>query len=85
MKFDNVVITPHIAGVSDGIPARRVELTKELEEKLAESEDFRKGGGIMLLPPHPYSPLESITVPGDPPPSRPSRGRRSPRTRSRGP
>lgn len=28
-KFENVVITPHIAGVSDGIPARRVELTKE--------------------------------------------------------
>jgi phosphoglycerate dehydrogenase-like enzyme len=28
-KFDNVIITPHIAGVSDGILARRVELTKE--------------------------------------------------------
>jgi phosphoglycerate dehydrogenase-like enzyme len=28
-KFDNVIITPHIAGQSDGIDARRVELIKE--------------------------------------------------------
>jgi phosphoglycerate dehydrogenase-like enzyme len=28
-KFENVIITPHIAGVSDGIPARRMDLMKE--------------------------------------------------------
>lgn len=28
-KFDNVIITPHIAGQSDGIQARRMELIKE--------------------------------------------------------
>jgi phosphoglycerate dehydrogenase-like enzyme len=28
-KFDNVIITPHIAGQSDGIDARRMELIKE--------------------------------------------------------
>ncbi len=28
-KFDNVVITPHIAGSSDGVQARRMELLKE--------------------------------------------------------
>jgi phosphoglycerate dehydrogenase-like enzyme len=28
-KFDNVIITPHIAGQSDGIDARRMELMKE--------------------------------------------------------
>jgi microcin C transport system permease protein len=33
---------------------------------------FRKAGGLVILPPHPYSPLESVRVPGDPPPSRPS-------------
>jgi microcin C transport system permease protein len=34
---------------------------------------FAAGGGWMLLPPHPYSPNESVLVPRDPPPSRPSR------------
>jgi len=28
-KFENVVITPHIAGQSDNVPARRIELLKE--------------------------------------------------------
>ena len=28
-KFDNVVITPHIAGQSDGVNARQMELFKE--------------------------------------------------------
>ncbi|MEO8132068.1 MAG: NAD(P)-dependent oxidoreductase, partial [Bryobacteraceae bacterium] len=28
-KFENVIITPHIAGQSDGVQARRVDLIKE--------------------------------------------------------
>ena len=40
---------------------------------LRESERFRAAGGWMLLPPHPFSPLESVRIKGDPPPSRPHR------------
>jgi microcin C transport system permease protein len=39
---------------------------------LWRSEAFREAGGFLLMPPHPYSPIENITVPGDPPPARPS-------------
>jgi microcin C transport system permease protein len=39
---------------------------------LEESESFRAAGGFLILPIHPFSPIESIRVPGDPPPSRPS-------------
>lgn len=41
---------------------------------LKESETFREQGGFLVMPLHPYSPLESIRVPGDPPPSRPHVG-----------
>jgi len=36
------------------------------------SPDFAAAGGFMILPPHPYSPLESVRIKGDPPPSRPT-------------
>lgn len=39
---------------------------------LQDDPGFRGNGGFMILPMHPYSPIESITIPGDPPPSRPS-------------
>ena len=42
--------------------------------ELQRSEKFREQGGWMLMPPHPYSPLESITIQGDPPPARPRPG-----------
>jgi microcin C transport system permease protein len=42
---------------------------RELKGKAA----FKEHGGFLLMPPHPYSPLETIIVPGDPPPSYPSR------------
>lgn len=38
---------------------------------LAESPEFQ-ADGWMVMPPHPFSALESIRVKGDPPPSRPS-------------
>jgi microcin C transport system permease protein len=50
--------------------------TSDLEtdfRELARGEAFRQAGGRVLLPPHPYSPLESIRIKGDPPPSYPSR------------
>ena len=37
-KFDNVVITPHIAGESDGVQARRVQLMKENIARFAKGE-----------------------------------------------
>jgi phosphoglycerate dehydrogenase-like enzyme len=37
-KFPNVIITPHIAGQSDGIEARRVELIKENIARFAKGE-----------------------------------------------
>jgi microcin C transport system permease protein len=39
---------------------------------LRDDPEFRRAGGWMVLPLHPYSPLESVRVPGDPPPSRPT-------------
>lgn len=39
--------------------------------KLAESEDFKAKGGSILMPLHPYSPLESVIIPGDRPPATP--------------
>lgn len=41
---------------------------------LKQSESFKAAGGFMVLPLHPYSPIESIRIKGDPPPSRPSWG-----------
>jgi len=38
---------------------------------LAESEEFIAAGGHMLMPLHPFSPLESVIVEGDRPPARP--------------
>ncbi|MFN7975454.1 MAG: ABC transporter permease [Acidobacteriota bacterium] len=40
--------------------------------ELAASPEFKAAGGRILLPVHPFSPLESIKIPGDPPPSKPS-------------
>jgi phosphoglycerate dehydrogenase-like enzyme len=37
-KFDNVIITPHIAGQSDGIDARRMELIKENIARFVKGE-----------------------------------------------
>ena len=37
-KFNNVIITPHIAGQSDGINARRAELIKENIARFAKGE-----------------------------------------------
>ncbi len=37
-KFDNVIITPHIAGQSDGIQARRMELIKENIARFSKGE-----------------------------------------------
>ncbi len=37
-KFDNVIITPHIAGQSDGIGARRMDLFKENIARFAKGE-----------------------------------------------
>lgn len=37
-KFNNVIITPHIAGQSDGINARRTELIKENIARFAKGE-----------------------------------------------
>ena len=37
-KFENVIITPHIAGQSDGIQARRMELIKENIARFSKGE-----------------------------------------------
>ena len=37
-KFDNVIITPHIAGQSDGIDARRMDLIKENIARFVKGE-----------------------------------------------
>lgn len=37
-KFDNVLITPHIAGQSDGLPARRMELITENIRRFVSGE-----------------------------------------------
>jgi D-2-hydroxyacid dehydrogenase (NADP+) len=37
-KFDNVLITPHIAGQSDGLPARRMELISENIRRFVSGE-----------------------------------------------
>jgi len=48
-KFDNVVITPHVAGQSDGVNARQMELFKEnianfvKGEQLVNVVDKQKG------------------------------------------
>ena len=39
---------------------------------LAEDPAFKEAGGKILMPMHPYSPLESIRIPGDRPPASPS-------------
>jgi phosphoglycerate dehydrogenase-like enzyme len=37
-KFDNVVITPHLAGSSDKVHLRRIELVKENMKRFAAGE-----------------------------------------------
>ena len=37
-KFENVVITPHIAGQSDSVQRRRIELIKENIRRFAAGE-----------------------------------------------
>lgn len=46
------------------------DLETEFRE-LALNPEFRAAGGHMLMPLHPYSPLESAVIAGDPPPSHP--------------
>jgi microcin C transport system permease protein len=41
--------------------------------ELKESPRFAAADGLMVFPLHPYSPLESVIVKGDPPPSHPTR------------
>ena len=39
---------------------------------LKESEAFQQAGGWMVMPIHPYSPLESVKIEGDRPPAKPT-------------
>lgn len=38
---------------------------------LRQSPAFKEAGGVIVMPPHPFSPLESIRIPDEPPPAHP--------------
>jgi len=40
-KFENVIITPHVATVSDGILARRQQLVRDNVERFVNGEPLR--------------------------------------------
>src|SRR5512137_2708136 len=50
----------------------KIDLETDFRE-LRDKPAFKEKGGFMIMPLHPYSPIENITVPGDPPPSHPNR------------
>jgi microcin C transport system permease protein len=56
---------------SQQIFGKRADLETDFRE-LKKDPEFLSRGGFILMPLHPYSPLESLRIPGDPPPSNPS-------------
>ncbi len=74
LKWEGTVSFPAVT--NDYYSAKRFGGALDIEadfRELAASSAFREAGGVIVMPPHPYSPLESVVVKGDPPPSRPHR------------